>query len=189
MFEALKRKWHISSVLKKVNKLGRTIVDELKKVEDFDPLEYGNLRKGNEWGTIDENTISWNYLIDLIIGKPILYIINYNLEKKEFLCFAKTPKMNFSSVFQFKTKDFQELNFRLLELAKHIPSLRERMLREYLYSEAKNGPRKKWYKPFVSEEKIHVHLESIINEITSQNKITQNEARRITAYAINLTSN
>ncbi|MES0490635.1 MAG: hypothetical protein ABUK01_11615 [Leptospirales bacterium] len=187
MFDGLKRKWHIASLLKKVNKLGRLIVDELKALADFDPLEYGNLRKGTEWGAISENTISWNYLIDLIIGKPILYIITYNIDKKEFLCYAKTPRMNFSSVFQFKTKNFQELNFRLLELAKHIPSLRERMLREYLYSESKLGPRKKWYKPFVSEDKIHVYLESIIDNISTQKKITKNEARRITAYAMNLT--
>ena len=186
MFKTLRRKWKIAVLIKKINQLSRNILEELKRKSDFETLEYGNLRKGSEWGSIQNGNISWTYLIDLIIGKPVLYIISYNLDENSFTCYAKTPRTNFSSVFQFKTNNFQELNFRLLELAKHIPSLRERMLREIIYQEAKQGPKKKWYKPFVTGEKIHNHLESIIGDIAGENKITENEANRLRAYAKDL---
>jgi len=186
MFKEFLKKWHTKSVLKKINHMSHEVMGALEKKESYNHIEYGNMRKGNEWGELNENTISWTFIIDLIVGKPILYIISYEINEREFTCYAKTSKNNFSNIFQFKTSNDQELKFRLTELAEHVPSLRERMLREYLYSEAKKGPHKKWYNPFVREDKVQDYLESVIDEIITEKKISDNEAKRLHEYAKNL---
>jgi len=179
------KSWQTRRVHKKIDQLNRTVLNKLKK-ENYNPLEYGNLRKGDIWGEISDGIITWSYNIDVIIGKPITYLVTYNIEKKEFSCYAKTAKTNFSNILQFTTHDFSELSYRLDELAFHIPSLRERMLREYLYSESRRGPRKKWFTLFTKGDQMTEHLESVILNLILQSKISENEAARLRIYANNL---
>ena len=166
--------------------INHRILEGLKSKPDFNLVEYGNIRKGEDWGAIDGNTIIWNYLVDLVFGRPVTYIIQFDIKKKIFTCFAQSPKTNYSSVFQFESSTFDELEYRLNELARHIPSIRERILREFLFMESKKGPKKKWYNPFVNEEKVMDYLESAIINLSQTTKISPKEIETLERYAKNL---
>jgi len=170
-----------------MEKLGKEILKEIKHIQNYDILEYGNLRKSEVWGEKVEENIKWGYYIDLVTAKPVHYVINYSIKEKLYSCYAKTSMNNLSSVFQFETKDIDELTYRLKELALHIPSLRERILREYLYNVAKKGPNRKWYHRFFKTTKLQEYIESVIQNLLDQNKITIREADKVRIYSRELT--
>jgi hypothetical protein len=178
-------KWNIIKTKRQINKLSRKFFYKTFN-GSREHLEFGNLRKSEEWGIEKDGFIRWVILIDIILERPIHYIISYSLEKKMFSCYAATARHNFSNVFQFSTSDLKELEYRLIELANHIPSLRERMLREYIYNEWKKAPGRKWYNFFTGKAKIEEYLASKIENLYNNKKITKNELERIQAYAANL---
>jgi len=176
--------WKIRRMRKKVDALGKEILKSLAK-QNLESLETGNLRKSDEWGILQENILYWIAHIDIISPKPVQYIIAYSLDTRKFSCYSKSSGTQ-SSIFQFETSDYNELKSRLLELALHISSLRERMLRELLYNESKKGPRKKWYNPFVRKETIHHYLHNVADNLLTQKKITKKEYSRLISYAEHL---
>ncbi len=186
MFDAYREKRRQKRVQKEIDRIGRAIMLRLKDLE-YQPLDFGNLRKGDPWGVMQDGSMLWTYVVDIPVGKPIQYVISYSLKSAEYICFAKTARNNYSNVFQFSTPKVAELEARLTELAVHIPSLRERSLREYLYYEAKRAPRKKWYNPFGSVEKTREYLEEVVLGMLNDEKITKTEADRIGKYIANLT--
>ena len=149
-------------------------------------LEYGNARRAEDWGILKENVLYWVILVDIITGRPIQYIIAFSLPEKKFSCYAMTAKNNFSSVFQFSTSDFKELEFRLWELTNHIPSLRERMLREYVYNESKNAPGRRWFRFLLGSGKTEEYLNSKVDLFYTNGKISKNELQRVKSYIGNL---
>ncbi|MDH4199380.1 MAG: hypothetical protein OEV66_03280 [Spirochaetia bacterium] len=182
---SLGKKWLQYRVQKKINSISRKIFYELSKVYD-EPLEFGNLRRSSEWGILKDGNVYWIILLDIVQGRPIQYMITYSLSDKKFSCFAATSKNNFSSIFQFSTTDIKELEYRLRELANHIPSLRERILREFIYNESRKYPRRRWYKLFIGKDKIREYLNNIIDNLYNQKKITSNEMIRLQTYVENL---
>ena len=181
MLPGFLKKWRLKSIRNKIDNLTNEILTSLKN-GDYDPVEYGNLRKGEYWGDEIEQKILWSFIIDVSLGKPIQYIISYDPEKSTFDCFAKTSLNNFLSVLQFSTREIADLRYRLKELAQHIPSLRERSLREYLFAESKRAPKKRWYKPFVSSTAKVEYLQNILDDLTAQGKISEQEAKRLENY-------
>lgn len=185
MFDAIREKLRQKRIRKEIERVAKNIMAKLRS-GDFEPMEYGNLKKGDPWDAIQGNNMIWTYIVDLPVGKPIQYVISYSLKEDKYECYAKTARNNYSNVFQFSTRKISELEARLTELTSHLPSLRERALREYIYYEAQRNPRKKWYNPFVSAEKKREYLEEALNELLEQKKITPREAERIEKYIENL---
>jgi hypothetical protein len=178
-------KWQVYSVKSKIDKLTRKIFHGMSSDND-QLLEYGNIRRSREWGILRENIVQWVILVDIIIGKPVQYIIAYSLVDKKYSCYATTDKEHYSNVFQFSTTDLHELDFRLQELANHIPSLRERWLREYLYNESKNTPGRRWLKFFTGRGKMEVYLNGKIENLYNQGRISKKEMTRLHTYITNL---
>jgi len=179
------KKWQVYAVSHKIDKITRKIFNSISKQKD-QHLEHGNVRKSGDWGIIKDNTVVWVILADIILGKPIQYSITYSLPDKKYSCHAMTERNNFSSVFQFSTADIEVLEDRLRELANHIPSLRERLLREYLFSEAKNAPGRGWLKIFFGKAKIEEHLNTKIDNLYQQGRISGGERDRLGNYISNL---
>lgn len=181
MLKGFLKNWRTNTVRKKFESLTRETLSSLQSGE-YDPIEYGNLRKGEYWGDEVEQKILWSFVVDVSLGKPIQYIISYDPEKSIFDCYAKTAVNNFLSVLQFSTSNFNDLSYRLDELAHHIPSLRERSLREYLFVESKRAPRRRWYKPFVSASAKEDYLCNIIENLAAEKRISEKEVKRLEKY-------
>ncbi|MDH4261959.1 MAG: hypothetical protein OEV78_02830 [Spirochaetia bacterium] len=179
-------KWQVYNVKRKIDKLTRKIFYSIS-ANNEDPLEYGNIRRADDWCTVKEDIIHWIILVDIIIGKPVQYIITYSILEKKYYCYATTDKNNYSSVLQFATSETKELEFRLTELANHIPSLRERRLREFLFNESKNAPGRKWWAKFLFRRgKTEDYLNGKIENLYNQGRISKKELERLKNYITNL---
>jgi len=179
------KSWQSFAIKRKIDKLTRKIFYSIP-VQNEQALEYGNIRRSDEWGVFKEDTLQWIILVDVVVGKPVQYIIAYSFSDKKYSCFATSDTKNFSGIFQFSTSDIRELDFRLSELANHIPSLRERQLREYLFHESRNAPNRGWFKIFFKRGKIEDHLKGKIELLYNQGRISRNELSRLENYISNL---
>ncbi|MBL8033192.1 MAG: hypothetical protein JNJ69_05805 [Leptospiraceae bacterium] len=93
-----------------------------------------------------------------------------------------------ANVLQFTSDDIDELVARLNMLAAEIPAMRERMLRQHLYSLKSEKSQRRWidfFKKRTPEEdmaSLSVLRESIQAMLT-QGKISKNEALKLMSYA------
>ena len=86
-----------------------------------------------------------------------------------------------------------ELVARLNMLAAEIPAMRERMLRQHLYTLRDEKTPKRWLDIFrkkAPEEEMQTlaMLREVVQSMLSQNKISRNEALKLMAYAETLHS-
>ena len=154
----------------------------LKKAESR--IEFGNLRKSSTWGQGSENQLKWIYEIDLLSMKPMQYVIVYDLVEERFSCYSKMGGKNeMNSLLTLSTSSLEDLKERLIELARNIPSLRERMLREYLYTHKEPGAKRRFLKIFKKSRSRSEYLGKVIDTLFSQQKISEGEAERARIYA------
>ncbi|MFO1527313.1 MAG: hypothetical protein U1F16_15195 [Turneriella sp.] len=175
-------------IRRRINKVTRRLFNRLRK-ERKSLIEYGNLRRGKPWGLKDGNEVVWTYLVDLLADRPLIYKVVYNLHDARYTCFSRSGGRNeMANVLQFTSDDIDELVARLNMLAAEIPAMRERMLRQHLYSLKSEKSQRRWidfFKKRTPEEdmaSLSVLRESIQAMLT-QGKISKNEALKLMSYA------
>lgn len=177
-----------SGMHRKMNKLTKQIFSNLRK-DTSTYIEYGNIRRGKPWGDKDNDQIQWVYLIDLLSDRPLVFKIVYDLRQNKFICYSRSGGKNeMANVLQFSTTDFNELSAKLLELASQIPVMRERMLRQHIFSLAGEKSKKRWLVFFNKDNRDEEfdHLKSSIRSMLEQGKISEREADKLVSYAKNL---
>ncbi|MBS0618854.1 MAG: hypothetical protein JSR44_11745 [Spirochaetes bacterium] len=152
-------------------------------------LEYGNLRRGKPWGERDAHDIGWNFLVDLLSDRPLIYKVVYNLDTGRYTCYSRSGGKNeMTNVLQFTSDDIEELIARLYTLASEIPAMRERMLRQHLYALKNEKNPRRWIDLFrknnpEDDAASLSYLREAIQGMMAQHKISKNEALKLMAYA------
>lgn len=175
------RKARVAKINRDINRTFQQIREEINARSQ---IEFGNFRKSSRWNVTEDGKVLWAFEIDLLSDRPANYIVEYDPKEKQFSCFAKIGvKTGVHNTLQFVTKDKKELRERLLHLARNIPSLRERALREYLYGLSQTRPKRRWRKLFRKDSSHCDYLCEVINELYDQKKISESEKERMLAYA------
>ncbi len=150
-----------------------------------DAVEFGRLKKKvDAWGIRQDNTIVWTYELFFLEPEPLNYIIVYDIEKRQFFCLLHLdPDNNLQDLLNFHCKDFPILSSRLLALTKNIPSIRTRVLREYIFSQA-NIPLIKSTFRFSKAKKMHLYnrITRIISLLAIKKIISQGEVKMMEKY-------
>lgn len=159
----------------------------MKHIEDTSRsvIEYGNLRRDEKWGEFTKkgDKIVFSYLVDVIAQRPMKYEIYYNLESQDYYCYSQLAlKTDMANLLQFTSPDFEHLTKRLMVLAENIPNLRERRLREYIYSTAGQKPKRKWMRFFKKNDPDRDYLDTVIETMKDQKRISEHEARGLHKY-------
>ena len=168
----------------------RSLLKNLQKYiskQNSDSIEYGNIRKGSKWGIQVGNRLIWIFLVDLVWKRSLQYKIIYNIDECHF-----TTSSNFdrytqhNSLIQFNTKSFVNIYKKITQLVKDIPSFRERILREYIFSKLKNKLNIRWLKLSKKKEeqrdKEEKYLVNLIKNIYRGGRISQSEFERTIHY-------
>lgn len=177
-----------SGIHRKMNKLTKKIFHNLRK-DTSSYIEYGNIRRGKPWGEKDNDQIQWIYLIDLLSDRPLVFKIVYDIKQAKFICYSRSGGKNeMANVLQFSTSDFNELSVKLLELAAQIPVMRERMLRQHIFSLAGEKSKKRWLVFFHNDNRDREfdQLKVSIKNMLDKGKISEREADKLISYAKNL---
>jgi len=175
-------------IRRRINKVTRRLFKGLRQ-NHKSLIEYGNLRRGKPWGMKESNQLSWIFMVDLLSDRPLIYKITYNLYDGRYSCYSRSGGKNeMMNVLQFTSDDIDELVARLTMLAAEIPAMRERMLRQYLYTLRQEKTPKRWLdffkRPSHEEEMQSVSmLRDVIQSMLVQKKISKHEALKLMAYA------
>ncbi len=157
-----------------------------------DPIEYGNFRKGEKWGTSIENHLIWIFSVDLIWKKELQYRVIYNPDKGTFIGSSNFDRHAKQDHFiQFNIRDFADLRKKLTQLTQNIPAFRERILREYIFGKLQNRINVRWSKVFANEEqktKEEAYLISLVKHIRRRKGISKSELNRSIHYIANIQS-
>lgn len=165
-----------------MNSLFDRVIEELEN-RVSDAVEYGNLRKMPDWGERRGDTLVYRLEVDMILERPMVYMIRYDLDFDDFRCYSRMGgRSMISNLLQFEAGSREELAEKLTELAVNIPAMRERMIKEYIFSLFHREPRKRWRKFFKKDNPRAESLISIIREMKIQSKISENEAETLIAY-------
>jgi len=175
-------------IRRRINKVTKKLFNRLRK-DKKSLMEYGNLRRGKPWGFKDGRELTWTFLIDLLADRPLIYKVTYNIDEGRYHCYSRSGGKNeMTNVLQFTSDDLDELVARLYTLAAEIPAMRERMLRQHLYSLKSEKTPKRWLDIFRKknpEEEMAslAMLREVIQAMLTQGKISKNEALKLMSYA------
>lgn len=127
--------------------------------------------------------------MDLLAERPLVYKVTYNLFDGRYTCYSRSGGKNeMMNVLQFTSANIDELVARLTMLASEIPAMRERMLRQHLYTLKQDKNPKRWldfFRKISPEEEMQslAMLREVIHSMLTQNKISKQEALKLMAYA------
>jgi len=175
-------------IRRRINKVTRQLLQKLRK-DKKSLVEYGNLRHGKPWGLRENRELVWTFLVDLLAERPLIYKIVYNMDEARYTCYSRSGGRNeMTNVLQFTSDNIDELIARLNMLAAEIPAMRERMLRQHLYTLHSEKTPKRWLDLFrkkAPEEEMQTlaMLREVVQSMLTQNKISRNEALKLMAYA------
>lgn len=175
-------------IRRRINKVTARLFQKLRK-DSKSLIEYGNLRRGKPWGLKEGRELVWTFLVDLLADRPLIYKIVYNVDQARYTCYSRSGGRNeMSNVLQFTSDDIDELVARLNMLASEIPAMRERMLRQHLYSLKRERSPKRWLDLFRKRDQAEelqtlTTLREVVQSMLAQNKISKNEALKLMAYA------
>lgn len=147
-------------------------------------VEYGNLRRSQLWGVRENHTLIFNFEVDVIAERPFVYHVVYDFNRKLFFCYSHMGgKNDLSNVLQFTAPDFKILAAKLTTLVKHIPAVRERFMRQYIYNLAHQQKGRRWFRFFSRSAGKDEYLSSVLRNLLDEKKISQREFDRLSAYA------
>jgi|GEM_PF-2125016 len=175
-------------IRRRINKVTKKLFNRLRK-DSKSLVEYGNLRRGKPWGLKESNTVVWSFLVDLLAERPLIYKVVYDIDAARYTCYSRSGGRNeMANVLQFTSDDIDELVARLNTLAAEIPAMRERMLRQHLYSLKNEKNPRRWIDIFRKrspEEDIQslAALREAVQAMLTQGKISRNEALKLMSYA------
>ncbi|MCX7632375.1 MAG: hypothetical protein N2Z22_03470 [Turneriella sp.] len=185
--------WRLWRIRRRINRSTAALLRRLRKT-DKSLTEYGHLRRGKPWGAREGDELVWFFLVDLLSDRPLVYKIVYRIPERRFICYSRSGGKNeLANVLQFSTDDIDALVSRLYALAEEIPAMRERMLRQYLYTLRQEKAPRRWL-PFLrrrdpgEEQQTLATLRDVIQAMLLQKKISNNEALKLMAYAETLSS-
>lgn len=194
MFKVLKHAHHrlplfgLWRIRRRINKVTKRLFQKLRK-EQKSLIEYGGLRRGKPWGVREGRELVWTFLVDLLADRPLVYKIVYQIDEARYTCYSRSGGRNeMTNVLQFTSDDIDELVARLNMLAAEIPAMRERMLRQHLYTLKGEKTPKRWLDLFrkkAPDEEMQTlaMLREVVQSMLTQNKISRNEALKLMAYA------
>ncbi len=175
-------------IRRRINKVTKKLFNRLRK-DKKSLMEYGNLRRGKPWGFRDGHDLTWTFLVDLLADRPLIYKVTYNIHEGRYHCYSRSGGKNeMTNVLQFTSEDLDELVARLYTLAAEIPAMRERMLRQHLYSLKSEKSPKRWLDLFrkknpEADMASLAMLREVVHAMLTQNKISKNEALKLMSYA------
>ncbi len=175
-------------IRRRINKVTKRLFQKLRK-DHKSLVEYGNLRRGKPWGIREGRELVWTFLVDLLADRPLVYKVAYQIDEARYTCYSRSGGRNeMANVLQFTSDDIDELVARLNMLAAEIPAMRERMLRQHLYTLKSEKTPKRWLDLFrkkgpEDEMQTLAMLREVVQSMLAQNKISRNEALKLMAYA------
>lgn len=175
-------------IRRRINRLTQRLFQKLRK-DSKSLVEYGNLRRGKPWGAREGHELVWTFLVDLLAERPLIYKIVYDSAQARYTCYSRSGGKNeMTNILQFTSDDIDELVSRLNMLAAEIPAMRERMLRQHLYSLKSEKSPRRWLDVFrrknpAEEMQTLTMLREVVQSMLAQDKISRNEALKLIAYA------
>ncbi|HRP70484.1 MAG TPA: hypothetical protein PLY93_13220 [Turneriella sp.] len=179
--------FHLWRIRRKINKAIKKLLHNLHH-DSKSYLEYGNLRRGKPWGLREGREIVWIFLVDLLAERPLIYKITYHIDEGRYHCYSRSGGRNeMTNVLQFSSDSLDELIERLNMLASEVPAIRERMLRQYIYSMKNQKTSKRWMDFFKKKDNqlnadTLLHLKEAVHAMEGQHKISKGEAMKLLGY-------
>lgn len=167
----------------RMNALFKKFQKKIKK-DNLVLIEYGNLRKGDLWGFSENGQIIFSFDVDVLAEKPFQYRVVYDKEKKIYYCYSRMGgKSELSNFLQFSVSRFSQLEKKLKKIVEHIPAMRERFLRQYLFNLSQKQKGKRFLFFFRSSLNKGKALYDFLENLLTEKKISPNEYERLKSYA------
>ncbi|MCS6985516.1 MAG: hypothetical protein NZM25_10390 [Leptospiraceae bacterium] len=184
--QSLFKLWKAAYLTKRMNRLLRKFEKEASK-KKINQIEYGNLRRGEIWGSWDDDQLIYSFEIDVVAERPFQYRVVYDASRRLFLCYSRlVSKADIAHFLQFTVRNFSLLKIKLINLVNHIPAMRERFLRQYLYNLASEQKGSRFLRFFRSSASKKEALLEFLENLLQEKKISQREYERLRSYAMEL---